>query len=637
MRLNLSETVRGGACRTPFCPIGRGILPRALWAVLFGGMVWAQAPLTFQNTLLQPNVGYQQVLTADFNGDGNADLVFMGFSQLTVMLGNGDGAFQAPIQTPLSIPFLWMAVGDFNNDGKIDVALIGQMGFRFQTLNVSTYLGIGDGTFSAPLSSGSVGTPYAPGFAANLAVGDVNRDGILDLIGDGIVALGNGDGTFMPFVMLEINCTGGVDFALADFNGDGNPDLVVLITQLNVLTNIYSAMAWVCLGNGKGTFPGGLDFYTTQTETASGTTQLPAYMVTTGDFNGDGRTDVLVSSHNAPGSFPNFLSYAMVPGNGDGTFGTAVSSGPFQLDAVNYPKPLVFDMNGDGKADLVQIEQSPGIVIFLSNGDGTFTQAASISPGYTPNSIAVADFNNDGLPDIVATSGSGSSSILINSSRGIDSVVNAASLASGQPVAPGSLVAIFGAGIGPAAGVGGSGQNSLAGVSVTFNGIPAPLLYVSARQINAQVPWEVSGVAEVAVTVNGAPVAQFPVATASIAPGVFTTAGQALALHPDGTLVSVSHPAAAGETLTVYANGLGPVSPSIADGAVSSDAVRMVGSTPVFIGGVRCNVTFAGLSSTLLGVNQLSVVVPAGVHGVVPLLINAGGIITSAAVTIAIQ
>jgi uncharacterized protein (TIGR03437 family) len=210
-------------------------------------------------------------------------------------------------------------------------------------------------------------------------------------------------------------------------------------------------------------------------------------------------------------------------------------------------------------------------------------------------------------------------------------------LASGQPVAPGSLVAIFGAGIGPAAGVGGSGQNSLAGVSVTFNGIPAPLLYVSARQINAQVPWEVSGVAEVAVTVNGAPVAQFPVATASIAPGVFTTAGQALALHPDGTLVSVSHPAAAGETLTVYANGLGPVSPSIADGAVSSDAVRMVGSTPVFIGGVRCDVTFAGLSSTLLGVNQLSVVVPAGVHGVVPLLINAGGIITSAAVTIAIQ
>ncbi len=614
-------------------------ISRAMGMVALAAMCRAQAPLTFQNTLLQPNAGYQQVLTADFNGDGHADLVFMGNSQLTVMLGNGDGTFQAPIQTPLSIPFSSMAVGDFNNDGKIDVVLSGQMVGRIQIQNVNTYLGIGDGTFSAPLSSGG-GAPSG-GFAGNPAVGDVNHDGNLDLIGDGIVALGNGDGTSMPFVTLAINCTGGVDFAVADFNGDGNPDLVVLITHLNNLTNIYSATAMACLGNGKGTFPGGLDIYTTETQTVSNATLLPPYMVTTGDFNGDGRTDVLVSSHNAQGSVPNFLSYSMVPGNGDGTFGTAVSSGPFQPDAVNYPKPLVFDMNGDGKADLLQIEGSAGTVIFLSNGDGTFTQAASVSPGYTPVSIAVADFNNDGLPDIVAT-GFSSTSILINTSRGIDSVVNAASLASGQPVAPGSLVAIFGAGIGPAVGFGRIGVNgsigdSLAGVAVTFNGVPAPLLYVSARQINAQVPWEVSGEAQVAVTVNGAPVGQFSVATAPIAPGVFTTAGQALALHADGTLASASHPAAAGETLTVFANGLGPVAPSIADGAASGDAVRMAGSTPVFIGGVACDVTFAGLSSTLVGVNQLSVVVPAGVHGTVPLVINAGGIISTAAVTVAIQ
>ncbi len=63
----------------------------------------------------------------------------------------------------------------------------------------------------------------------------------------------------------------------------------------------------------------------------------------------------------------------------------------------------------------------------------------------------------------------------------------------------------------------------------------------------------------------------------------------------------------------------------------------MVGSTPVFIGGVACDVTFAGLSSTLMGVKQLSVVVPAGVHGVVPLLINAGGIVTAPSATITVQ
>jgi uncharacterized protein (TIGR03437 family) len=90
-------------------------------------------------------------------------------------------------------------------------------------------------------------------------------------------------------------------------------------------------------------------------------------------------------------------------------------------------------------------------------------------------------------------------------------------------------------------------------------------------------------------------------------------------------------------TLTVLANGLGPVTPSIPDGAVSSDALRTARPTPVFIGGIECHVPLAGLSSTQVGVNQLNVVVPAGVHGVVPLEINAGGIITAANVTIAVQ
>ena len=87
----------------------------------------------------------------------------------------------------------------------------------------------------------------------------------------------------------------------------------------------------------------------------------------------------------------------------------------------------------------------------------------------------------------------------------------------------------------------------------------------------------------------------------------------------------------------MIANGLGPASPSIADGAASADAVRTAGATPVFIGGVSCAVPFAGLSATQPGVNQLSVVVPAGIHGTVPIQINAGAIITAANVTIAVQ
>jgi uncharacterized protein (TIGR03437 family) len=311
-------------------------------------------------------------------------------------------------------------------------------------------------------------------------------------------------------------------------------------------------------------------------------------------------------------------------------------------------KPVVADMNGDGKSDLVQIAGNLGVVVFLSNGDGTYNQAAAISPGQNTVSVAVADFNNDGLPDVVSTTPD-VTSVSINTTLRVDSVVNAASLAMNQPVAPGSLVTIFGAGLGPATGVAsssGSLPDSIAGVSVTFSGIPAALSFVSARQIDAQVLWEISGGANVVVAVSGALTAAFGVSTAPLAPGVYATAsGQAFAFNSDGSLAGPngfilgvpSHPAVAGDTLTVLANGLGPVTPSIADGATSSDAVRTAGSTPVFIGGVACNVPFAGLSSTQVGVNQLNVVVPPGVHGVVPLQINAGGIVTAPSVTIAVQ
>jgi uncharacterized protein (TIGR03437 family) len=308
-------------------------------------------------------------------------------------------------------------------------------------------------------------------------------------------------------------------------------------------------------------------------------------------------------------------------------------------------------MNGDGKSDLIQPVPG-GLSILLSKGDGSFSDAADLFPGQ-PVAIAVADFNNDGLPDIVSTT-KNLTTVLINTSLRVDSVVNAAWFNTKEPVAAGSLVAILGAGLGPSVGVsrmGGSAPLSQAGVSVTFNGIPAALLYVSARQINVQVPWEISGDADVVVRFDGASAAAFKVVTAPIAPGVFNIPDVkggpllALAFNPDGTIAGQSgtisgirsHPAIAGETLTVLANGLGPVTPTIGDGVPPNETVRSVGPTPVFIGGIRCHVPFAGLSSSQVGVNQLSVVVPAGVHGTVPLQINAGGIVTSADVVIVVQ
>jgi uncharacterized protein (TIGR03437 family) len=638
-----------------FWRVCRGVLPQATLVLLSAGMAEAQSTLTFQTTQIPSDTGILQVLTADFNGDGNQDLVFLQVFRITVVLGNGDGTFRPPIHTPVTATpyFSSMAVGDFNNDGKVDIAVLGATNqISGGTVFLQTYLGKGDGTFSAPISS-----PSSSVVGGVPLVGDVNHDGNLDLIGDGVIALGAGDGTFPRTIKASACLTavydlapgsgGEGDFTVADFKGAGNLDLSVLATELSGQGGfgyLVSVGAIVCVGNGEGTFAVGPAIYGGAAHGFWGQPG-PSFQLTTGDFNGDGKADVLEFSQ-SQGSF----AYSTILGNGNGTFQTQVASPAVQFVALSsryLPKPVVADMNGDGKSDVVQIAGSPGVFVLLSNGDGTYNQAAAILPGQDSVAAAVADFNNDGLPDIVSSTAN-VTTVSINTTVRVDSVVNAASLAANQPVAPGSLVTIFGAGIGPAKGVarsGGSLPDSVAGVSVTFNGIPAPLVFVSARQINVQAPWEISGETNVVVDVNGAQTAAFRVGTAPIAPGVFEAAGQAFAFNSDGSIAGPSgsisgvqsHPAVAGDTLTLLANGLGPVTPSIADGAVSSDALRTAESTPVFIGGIECHVPFAGLSSTQVGVNQLKVVVPAGVHGRVPLQINAGGIITAATVTIAVQ
>ncbi len=616
-------------------------------------MVSAQSTLTFNTTQIPSDTGIRQVLTADFNGDGNQDLVFLQVFRITMVLGNGDGTFQPPIHMPVNATghFSAMAVGDFNNDGKVDVAVLGSTDQAAGgTAFLQTYLGRGDGTFSAPVISPSSGV-----IGGVPLVGDVNHDGNLDLIGEGVIALGAGDGTFQQTITASAcfpiypSITDGVagssDFAVGEFK-DGNLDFAFVASEAlagGAFGDTSSAYGSVCFGNGAGTFASGPIVYSGTGTAFYGGVAGPIYHVTTGDFDGDGKADVLVSSQPA---LQSSFSYSTILGKGDGAFESPLGSAtiPFiALGSSPLPKPVVADINGDGKSDLIQSAGSLGVVVLLSNGDGTYNQAASILPGQNAVAVAVADFNNDGLPDIVSSTANMTSVSInatsINITRRVVSVVNAASLAAGQPVAPGSLVSIFGAAIGPATGVasrGASLPDSIAGVSVTFNGIPAPLAFVSSRQINAQVPWEINGDANVVVDVNGALSAPFRVQTAPIAPGVYDISGQALAFNSDGTIAGPAHPAAAGDTITVLANGLGPVTPSIADGAAPGDALRRAGPTPVFIGGVECHVPFAGLSSTQVGVNQLNVVVPAGVHGVVPIEINAGGIITAASVTIAV-
>jgi uncharacterized protein (TIGR03437 family) len=175
-------------------------------------------------------------------------------------------------------------------------------------------------------------------------------------------------------------------------------------------------------------------------------------------------------------------------------------------------------------------------------------------------------------------------------------VVDAASFAA--PVAPGSLVSIFGSNLAPQTAQAATIPlpTSLAGVSVSFNGLNAPLLYVAPGQINAQLPFEIASNSSVNVVVNNNGVVSTPqsVDVSPYAPGVFMLQGYAVAIHSDGSLAApagsiaqvASRPAVPGEMLQVLATGLGPVNPPAITGNNSLDMLRRTVATPsVLIGG----------------------------------------------------
>jgi uncharacterized protein (TIGR03437 family) len=211
-------------------------------------------------------------------------------------------------------------------------------------------------------------------------------------------------------------------------------------------------------------------------------------------------------------------------------------------------------------------------------------------------------------------------------------VANTAGPSTGQAIAPGSLVSIFGTNLSSTMAASGTVplSTTLSGVSVTINTTAAPVQFVSSGQINIQVPWGVapsdskSGPAQVLVTRDdGVVSAAASVTVAASAPSIFNIGGQAIAVNPDGSLAApasvvpglTTRPAKIGDPggLMILATGLGSVDQPIADGANSLDQTRNTLSQPaVLIGGVPAQVTFSGLSPQFVGVNQINVMIPAG-------------------------
>jgi uncharacterized protein (TIGR03437 family) len=224
-------------------------------------------------------------------------------------------------------------------------------------------------------------------------------------------------------------------------------------------------------------------------------------------------------------------------------------------------------------------------------------------------------------------------------------------------VTPGSLVSIYGSNL--ASGLAQADSIPLAtqlgDVKVTFNGVPAPLLFVSGGQINAQLPWNVlssgtTGTANVVVTRNNQSSAaqSFPVGPFS--PGIFAINNIAVAINPDGSIAApagaipgiTTKPAKIGDPggLVILCTGLGAVDPPAVTGSNSLDKLRTETTMPsVLIGNVAAKVVFAGLSPQFVGVNQINVSIPDGTPtgDAVPIQISLGGVMTSASITMAVS
>jgi uncharacterized protein (TIGR03437 family) len=234
---------------------------------------------------------------------------------------------------------------------------------------------------------------------------------------------------------------------------------------------------------------------------------------------------------------------------------------------------------------------------------------------------------------------------------GVTAVVSAASFTS-FAIAPGELISLFGNSIGPAVPVGlqmdssGKVATSLAGLTVSFDGNPAPLLYASAGQINAVVPFEVAGKSTTLMRVSAPGGAVFtvtlPVSTA--APAIFAigAAGQGAILNGDLSVNSAANPAARGSSIAIYATGAGLLSPAVADGTIVSATNLPLSVAPiaVTIGGQAATVSYQGAAPGLVaGVMQINAQVPANVTPgtAVPVAISVGGTAGLNTVTMAVK
>ena len=332
-------------------------------------------------------------VVADFDGDGRKDVLT---SDGLFFAGQGNGSFAAPVQrldVAPSQPVGSVAVGDFDGDGVLDVALLGSL--RGSTGRfVSIFIGRGDATFR-------VGPTYSTVSGADeLTVTDIDGDGVADLwvgkASGGIYSaglktnslmhflLGTGNGTFAGAPVLAAPGARGLPtLAVADFNGDGKPDIVALPASSRFLSDPSQLQFFA--GSASGDFAAPV---------ATANLSFTPTLIARGDFNGDGKIDLVVAGG----------KLAVLLGQGNGSFAAerVVSLPPGASGIANI---AVGDVNGDGRPDVVVVASgsgfnSAGAFVYYANADGSLQAPVLVDGGTQLGPLVVGDLDGDGRADI---------------------------------------------------------------------------------------------------------------------------------------------------------------------------------------------------------------------------------------------
>jgi hypothetical protein len=373
---------------------------------------FAQGAVSFRSAQSYPvGTNPAAVAVGDFNHDGKRDLAVINSGDPTtgddgsvsILFGKGDGTFQAAKNVAIGKNCTSIVAGDFDGDGNDDLALVRP---GDATANddgdVTIFLGNGDGTFR----QGQVLTPGknpSNNRGAIIAL-DLSGDQRLDLVvanaGDNTfsVVLGNGDGTFQSPVAYKVTSPPSSVLAV-DLAGNGEKDLAVFRFGVDL---------W--LGNGDGTFRQGPP-----------SIEAGGRGVTAGDFNGDKKDDLVVTPFVLCLFHPCTPVYPVLHvGNGNGTFQAAIS--------IGQPVQAAGDFDGDGKLDLAGLVSSNGSVqaeVLPGNGDGTFQPPTAFAVNSNESLSQVLDVNADGAPDVVLI-GQNSIGLLVN--VGTDFSISASAL-----------------------------------------------------------------------------------------------------------------------------------------------------------------------------------------------------------------